>query len=65
MKKIFLSAMLGLSLLAFSKPVLADEADLEPIKQKLDRILANQDTIMQQLEALRSEIEIVKVRSTT
>ena len=35
------------------------------IEQKLDTILANQRTILQQSEAVKEELAIVKVRATT
>ncbi len=46
-----------------SKP---SEAKLDPaaLSKKLDRILANQATILQKLEAMAQELQVVKVRST-
>lgn len=61
MKKIALG-MIFLSLF-LSSPVIAraDEADL---MRKMDEILENQKQMMETLEHLKTELQIVKVRST-
>ena len=53
----FLSGAAGLSL--------ADDTAVSPgpeLNKKLDKILSNQDRILQEIEELKSELNVVKIR---
>ncbi len=47
-----------------NKPATDAKLDTTLLNKKLDHILANQETILQKLEAMAQELQVVKVRST-
>lgn len=50
-------------LLLFLRPAVA--ADLDAMEKKLDTILKNQEKFSQQLDEIKTEIQIVKARATS
>ncbi len=40
-------------------------SDLSQVQNKLDQVLANQQTIMQKFDAIMDELRIIKVRAST
>ena len=52
-------------LFAFSSNVQADEsAAIEQLSQKLDKVIKNQETLIQKVQEIKEELYIVKIRST-
>lgn len=48
-------------LAGFSGPVFADDVSVD---KKLNRILQNQDQIFTELASIRSELQVIKIRSS-
>lgn len=42
----------------------ASEADLAALEKKLDKVLANQQALLQQLDAMMEELRVIKMRAT-
>ena len=68
-KKILIGIMLALVLIGaasifLSKRTDAQEADQSGIMSKLDQILSNEKILVDQITAMRQEINIIKIRVT-
>ena len=64
MKRFMVIALLTLSFAVFSKNSFADDATLDTLNEKLEQVLANQDKIWNELQQLRTELNVVKIRTT-
>lgn len=63
MRNLFFVLIVIFSFLAISKISFADDATMDSLNAKLDQILENQEKISSELQELRNEIQIVKVRT--
>jgi hypothetical protein len=63
MKKIARVLLLVMALMPLASPALfADEAEMAGVGEKLKEIIEKQDQILAELETLKSELDIVKIR---